>query len=141
MYCSVEDVIHEVHPTLKLEMEHNYAENFESVILAHIVKAEAFVNASLSRAYNVPLKKATSIVVSAECKIAAYFAAAAFTEKEEILIDKYQIAKEILDNLVLADNPALVDEGLTDEEALNENIKVRYGSDDKLFTTEELELW
>ncbi len=122
-------------------MEHNYAENFESVILAHIVKAEAFVNASLSRAYNVPLKKATSIVVSAECKIAAYFAAAAFTEKEEILIDKYQIAKEILDNLVLADNPALVDEGLTDEEALNENIKVRYGSDDKLFTTEELELW
>lgn len=141
MYCSVEDVIHEVHPTLKLEMEQNYAENFESVILAHIVKAEAFVNASLSRAYNVPLKKATSIVVSAECKIAAYFAAAAFTEKEEILIDKYQIAKEILDNLVLADNPALVDEGLTDEEALNENIKVRYGSDDKLFTAEELELW
>ena len=141
MYCSIEDVIHEVHPTLKLQMEQTYGDNFDSIITAHILKAEAFVNASLSRAYNVPLKKASSIVISAECKIAAYFAAAAFAEKEEILQDKYDIAKEMLDNLILADNPALVDEGLSDDEIKSENIKVRYGSDNKLFTSEELELW
>ncbi len=141
MYCSIDDVLHEVHPTLKLQMEQDYADNFNSVIEAHIVKAEAFVNASLSRAYSVPLKKASSIVISAECKIAAYFAAAAFTEKEEILKDKYEIAKEMLDNVVEANNSLLVDEEFSQEEDEEENPKLLYGSNEQIFTSDELELW
>ena len=136
-YCAVEDVVHEFHPTLKLEMEEHYGDDFEANIEKHIEKAEAFVNASLARAYSIPLKKATTAVISAECKIAAYFAGIAFSEKDEILQDKYEIAREILDNLVVADNPKLVDEDLSDDDARG----VYYGSQAAIFTDEELERW
>ena len=139
-YCTVSDVIHELHPTLKLQMEQDWGDNFEDILLSHILKAEAYVNSSLARAYSVPLKKAAYTVISAECKIAAYYAVAAYSEKEEILKDKYEIAKEILDNLVEANNPSLVDEGLSDEDK-NKKLKVRYGSNAQIFTSDELELW
>ena len=136
-YCTVEDVVHEFHPTLKLEMEEHYGDEFEANIEKHIEKAEAFVNASLARAYSIPLKKATTAVISAECKIAAYFAGIAFSEKDEILEDKYQIAREMLENLVEADNATLVDEEISDDDAKG----VYYGSDSRIFTNEELEQW
>ena len=136
-YCTVDDVVHEFHPTLKLEMEEHYGEDFEANIEKHIEKAEAFVNASLARAYSIPLKKATLTVISAECKIAAYFAGIAFSEKDEILEDKYQIAREMLNNLVEADNAALVDEEISDDEVK----EIFYGSDAQIFTSEELEQW
>ena len=136
-YCTVDDVVHEFHPTLKLEMEEHYGEDFETNIEKHIEKAEAFVNASLARAYSIPLKKATITVISAECKIAAFFAGVAFSEKDEILEDKYQIAREMLDNLVEADNAALVDEEISDDEVKG----VYYGTDAQIFTSEELEQW
>lgn len=136
-YCTVDDVIHEFHPTLKLEMEEHYGEDFIANIEKHIEKAEAFVNASLARAYSIPLKKATITVISAECKIAAFFAGVAFSEKDEILQDKYEIAREMLENLVTADNPVLVDEDLSDDEAKC----VYYGTDERIFTKEELEQW
>ena len=136
-YCTVDDVIHEFHPTLKLEMERHYGDEFEANIEKHIEKAEAFVNSSLARAYSIPLKKATTVVISAECKIAAYFAGVAFSEKDEILLDKYETAKEMLDNLVEADKSALVDEGLTGKEKSG----VRYSSDPRIFTQEKLAEW
>ena len=136
-YCTVDDVVHEFHPTLKLEMEEHYGEDFEANIEKHIEKAESFVNASLARAYSIPLKKATLTVISAECKIAAYFAGIAFSEKDEILEDKYQIAREMLNNLVEADNAALVDEEISDDEVK----EIFYGSDAQIFTSEELEQW
>ena len=54
-YCSVDDVLHEFTPTLRVNMERDYGEHLEEIIARHIEKAEAFVNASLSRAYSVPL--------------------------------------------------------------------------------------
>ena len=112
--------------------------DFEGTIAEHISKAEAFVNASLARAYRVPLKKATHTVISAECKIAAYFAAASFSEKEKILLDKYETATELLDNLVKADDPSLVEE---DDSNNDVDSRVSYGSDSRIFTGDELSQW
>lgn len=138
-YCTVDDVIHEFTPTLKKQLERDYGENLEANITGHIEKAEAFVNASLSRAYSVPLKKAANVVISAECKIAAYYCAIAYSEKDEVVRDKYEIAVVMLDNLVEADNPALVDEGLSEED--KNSSGVLYGSDSQVFTSEELARW
>lgn len=138
-YCTVDDVIHEFTPTLKKQLERDYGENLEANITGHIEKAEAFVNASLSRAYSVPLKKAANVVISAECKIAAYYCAIAYSEKDEVVRDKYEIAVVMLDNLVEADNPALVDEGLSEED--KNSLGVLYGSDSQVFTSEELARW
>lgn len=119
-------------------MEKHYAETFTANLEKHIQKANDFVNASLARAYSVPLKKAASVVISAECKIAAYFAGIAYSEKDDVLKDKYEIACEMLDNLVQADNASFVDEGLTDNDITS---GVAYGSDTKIFTSELLETW
>ena len=86
----------------------------------------------------VPLKKATHTVISAECKIAAYFAAASFSEKEKILLDKYETATELLDNLVKADDPSLVEE---DDSNNDVDSRVSYGSDSRIFTGDELSQW
>ena len=120
-------------------MERDYGEAFEEVIAGHIRKAEDFVNASLARAYSVPLKKAASVVVTAECKLAAFYAVAAYSEKEDVLRDKYETAVMMLNNLVEADNPALVDEGLSADE-LNAS-GVLYYSDKQIYTPELLEGW
>lgn len=138
-YCTVHDVSHEFTPTLCKQMERDYGDDFEAIIAGHIEKAEAFVNASLSRAYSVPLKHATGIVISAECKIAAYFSAIAYSEKDTVVQDKYQTATLILDYLVDACNPALVDEGLTDDE--KDTAGVLYGSDSQIFTPDTLSQW
>ena len=138
-YCSVDDVLHEFTPTLKKNMQRDYGDELDAVLEGHIIKANAFVNASLARAYSVPLKSATTIVVTAEAKIAAYFAAIAYSEKDEIVKDKYETALMILDSLVQADKPALVDNGLASDEL--DDSAVLYGSDDKIFTDEELALW
>ena len=138
-YCTVDDVIHEFTPTLRKQMERDYGDDFETVIAGHIEKAEAFVNASLSRAYSVPLRSATGVVISAECKIAAYFSAIAYSEKDSVVQDKYQTATTMLDYLVDACNPALVDDGLTDDE--KDTAGVLYGSDSQIFTADELSQW
>ena len=138
-YCSVDDVLHEFTPTLKKNMQRDYGDELDAVLEGHIIKANAFVNASLARAYSVPLKSATTIVVTAEAKIAAYFAAIAYSEKDDIVKDKYETALMILDSLVQADKPALVDNGLASDEL--DDSAVLYGSDDKIFTDEELALW
>ena len=138
-YCSVDDVVHEFTPTLKLNMERDYGEAFEENIARHIEKAHDFVNASLARAYSVPLKQAASVVVSAECKIAAYFSAIAYSEKDEVVRDKYETALLMLDNLVQADNPALVDDGLSSSELADSGVL--YGSDERIFTSDELGKW
>lgn len=137
-YCTIDDVIHEFHPTLKAGITRQYGDALDENLEEHIAKAESFVNASLARAYSVPLRKASSVVISAECKIAAYFAGIAYSEKDEILKDKYEIAKEMLDNLVEADNPALVDEEFSDKDI---TPSVAYNSDEKIFTTDELARW
>ena len=87
----------------------------------------------------MPLRSATSVVISAECKIAAYFSAIAYSEKDEVVRDKYETAVVMLDNLVEADNPALVDEGLTEDE--KDTSGVLYGSDSQIFTADELSRW
>ena len=138
-YCTVDDVIHEFTPTLRVNMERDYGDDFEENIEGHIEKAEAFVNASLSRAYSVPLRSATSIVISAECKVAAYYSAIAYSEKDEVVRDKYETAIAILDYLVEAAVPALVDEVLTDEE--KDTAGVLYGSSAQIFTDDELSKW
>ena len=136
MYCSVDDVLHEFTPDLKASMLRDYGQDFEDNIARHIVKAQAFVDASLARAYSVPLRKASPLVVSAECKIAAYFAAIAYSEKDEVVMDKYETATTMLDYLVLADNPALVDEDLSDN-----TTGIFYGSEERLFTHDEIQKW
>ena len=138
-YSSVDDVLLEFTPSLKKNMQRDYGDELDSVLEGHIIKANAFVNASLARAYSVPLKSATTIVVTAESKIAAYFAAIAYSEKDEIVKDKYETALMILDSLVQADKPALVDDGLTSDEL--SDSAVLYGSDEKIFTDEVLALW
>lgn len=138
-YCSVADVFHEFTPTLKKQMERDYGDELEEIIAGHIEKAEAFVNASLSRAYSVPLRSATGVVISAECKIAAYFSAIAYSEKDSVVQDKYEMAKMILDWLVEANKPALVDDGLTDEE--RNNTGILYGSASQYYTENELSKW
>ena len=138
-YCSVDDVVHEFTPTLRLNMERDYGEAFEANIAGHIEKAHDFVNASLARAYTVPLKQASSIVVSAECKIAAYFSAIAYSEKDEIVRDKYETALVMLDNLVQADNSALVDDGLTSSELADSGVL--YGTEARIFTSDEVVKW
>lgn len=144
-YCTKEDVIGELHPTLKLQMSGHYDQlhaadptqpDFGQSLSEHISKAEACANASLARAYRVPLRKATGMVTSAVCKIAAYFAAAAFAEKEEILKDKYETAMLMLDNLVKANDPSLVDEDPEKSETFS-----GYGSNPRIFTDEELSRW
>ena len=138
-YCSVDDVVHEFTPTLRLNMERDYGEAFEVNIAGHIEKAHDFVNAALARAYSVPLKQAASVVISAECKIAAYFSAIAYSEKDEVVRDKYETALVMLDNLVQADNPALVDDGLTSSELADSGVL--YGTDARIFTSDELAQW
>ena len=138
-YCTVDDVVHEFTPTLRLNMERDYGEEFEANIAGHIQKAHDFVNASLARSYSIPLKQAASIVVSAECKIAAYFSAIAYSEKDEVVRDKYETALAMLDNLVNADNPALVDEGLSSQELAEAGVL--YGSDATILTSDEIEKW
>ena len=138
-YCSVDDVLHEFTPTLRVNMERDYGEHLEEIIARHIEKAEAFVNASLSRAYSVPLRSATSVVISAECKIAAYFSAIAYSEKDSVVQDKYETAQMMLDWLVEANKPALVDDGLTDEERNNAGLS--YSSGNQIFIDEELSKW
>ena len=127
-YCSVQEVVHEFTPTLRLNMERDYGSSFEEVIAGHIEKAHAFVEASLARSYSVPLKQAANVVVSAECKIAAYFSAIAYSEKDDIVKDKFE-----------ADNPALVDEGLSNEEL--DMAGVLYGSDQRLLSQDEIDKW
>ena len=148
-YCTVADVVHELMPSLEHEMRRHYDEkhqddperpDFEGTIRDHIVKAEACANASLARAYRVPLRKATGIVTSAVCKIAAFFSAAALSEKEEILRDKYETAMQMLDWLVEAGNAALVDEEPEDEDAVLYS-GVGWGSDARIFTADELKKW
>ena len=138
-YCSVDDVLHEFTPTLKKNMQRDYGDELDAVLEGHIIKANAFVNASLARAYSVPLMSATTIVITAEAKIAAYFAAIAYSEKDDVVKDKYETGNMILDSLVQADKPALVDNGLASDEL--DDSAVLYGSDDKIFTDEELALW
>lgn len=138
-YCSVDDVIHEFTPTLRVNMERDYGEHLEEIIARHIEKAEAFVNASLSRAYSVPLRSATSVVISAECKIAAYFSVIAYSEKDSVVQDKYETAQMMLDWLVEANKPTLVDDGLTEDELNNAGLS--YGSGNQIFTDEELSKW
>ena len=138
-YCTVDDVVHEFTPTLRLNMERDYGEAFEENITGHIQKAHDFVNASLARSYSVPLKQAASIVISAECKIAAYFSAIAYSEKDEVVRDKYETALIMLDNLVKADNPALVDAGLSSQELAASGVL--YGSDTTILTSDEIEKW
>ena len=138
-YCSVDDVLHEFTPTLRKNIERDYGENLQSVLEGHIQKANAFVNASLARSYSVPLKTATNIVISAECKIAAYFAAIAYSEKDDVVKDKYETGNMILDFLVEANKPSLVDEGLDSDEL--DDSHVLYGSDERIFTDEELDKW
>lgn len=146
-YCTKEDVLGELHPTLKLHMPEHYNQqhtadpsqpDFDRFIADHIRKAEACAEASLARAYRVPLKKATGMVTSAVCKIAAYFAAAAFSEKEEILKDKYETAMLMLDNLVEANDPKLVDEEADENKIFS---GAGYGSAPRIFTDEELARW
>ena len=59
-YCTKEDVIGELHPTLKLHMSGHYDQlhaadptqpDFSQFLNEHIAKAEACANASLARAY------------------------------------------------------------------------------------------
>ncbi|MBQ3347580.1 MAG: DUF1320 family protein [Synergistaceae bacterium] len=138
-YCTVDDVLHEFTPTLRKQMERDYGDDFEEIIARHIEKAEAFVNASLSRAYSVPLRSATGIVISAECKIAAYFSAIAYSEKDSVVQDKYETATMMLDYLVEANAPALVDEGLADDEM--NTAGVLYGSYPQIYTDDELGNW
>ena len=138
-YCTVDDVIHEFTPTLRVNMERDYGDNFEDIIAGHIDKAEAFVNASLSRSYSVPLRSATGIVISAECKIAAYFSAIAYSEKDEVVRDKYETATTILDYLVEAANNALVEQALTDDE--KNTAGVLYGSSAQIYTDNEISIW
>ena len=45
----------------------------------------------------------------------------------------------MLDYLVEANNPALVDEGLSDDEA--DMAGVLYGSEAQIFTAQELSMW
>ena len=148
-YCTVADVVHEMHPTLELNLREHYSRihsgdpsrpDFEETIQDHIVKAEACANASLARAYRVPLKKATNIVVSAVCKIALYYAAAAFSEKEEITKDKYETAMQMLDWLVEAEDATLVDDEAEDDSNRN-FIGAKWGTDPRIFTSEELKKW
>ena len=138
-YCSIDEVVHEFTPTLKKNMLRDYADDFNYIIAGHIQKANSFVNASLARAYSVPLNSPTPIVISAECKIAAYFAAIAYSEKDEVVRDKYETANMILDFLVQANKPALVEEELSNDELADTGVL--YGSDDKIFSTEELSKW
>ena len=138
-YCTVDDVLHEFTPTLRVNMERDYGDNLETIIAGHIEKAEAFVNASLSRAYSVPLRHATGVVISAECKIAAYFSAIAYSEKDSVVQDKYETATAMLDSLVEANKPALVDDGLTDEE--RNNAGILYGSSSQYYANDELSKW
>ena len=120
-------------------MERDYGSAFEEVLAGHIEKAHSFVDASLARAYSVPLRQASPVVVSAECKVAAYFAAIAYSEKDEVVRDKYETAITMLDYLVEADNPALVDEGFSGEEL--EASGLLYGSDERLLSPEEIRKW
>lgn len=138
-YCSIDDVVHEFTPSLKKNMLRDYADDFDAVIARHIQKANSFVNASLARAYSVPLNSPTPIVISAECKIAAYFAAVAYSEKDEVVRDKYETANMILDFLVQANKPALVEEELSNDELTESGVL--YGSDDRIFSNEELSRW
>lgn len=138
-YCSVDDVLHEFTPTLKKNIERDYGENLQAILEGHIQKANAFVNASLARSYSVPLNHATSVVISAECKIAAYFAAIAYSEKDEVVKDKYETGNMILDFLVEANKPALVDDEPSDED--KNSSGVLYGSDSQIFSGDELDKW
>lgn len=143
-YCGVDEVLKELHPTLKKQMEGHYNRinasdpsepDFTQFLEYHVSQAESHVNASLARAYKVPLRTATGMVISAVAKVAAYFAAAAFSEKEEILKDKYETANLMLDNLVEADDITLVDEDGDKAEHAG------WGSDPRIFTVEELKKW
>lgn len=139
-YCTIEEVCGELHPTLEHQMREHYgqsgeAPDFARTIANHIARAEACVDASLARAFSVPLRRRSRVVASATCKIAAYFAAAAFSEKEEILKDKYETAMRMLENLVRAGTIPGIEAGS------GENAGVRYGTQAPFFTPDALEGW
>lgn len=142
LYCAVEDVKTELHPSLLLAMEQAYQDSIDATIDSfleqHITRAGNFVDVKLARVFKTPFKSLAPVILTITAKLAAYFAAAAHTEREDILNDKRDIAYQMLEDILEAGNIP----GMEDEETSSPiNSGVYSSSEQQYFTREELKKW
>nr|WP_321503297.1 phage protein Gp36 family protein [uncultured Dethiosulfovibrio sp.] len=132
MYCTAEDIRGELYLPLIKQMETRFGTGFDAFLEGHAVKATDYINAQLAGRFPVPFRVPPSIIVSVAAKLAAYFAIAQFSEREELSEDKYKAAKEML--------AGLRDAGHLPGEILPPG-NVRGGSLPQVFTDDELAGW
>ena len=133
MYCTAEDIRGELYLPLIKQMETRFSTGFDGFLEGHAAKATDYINAQLTGRFPVPFNNPPSIIVSIAAKLAAYFAIAQFSEREEISEDKYKAAKEML--------AGLRDAGHLPGEISAPRGSIRGGSLSQVFTDDELAGW
>lgn len=139
MYCEVEDVLDELHPTLVgvITRGLDEGETIQDRITKHIVKAQDYVNVVLGQAFAVPLTEPVNDVVKTiTAKVAANFVGVRSTEKDDVLADKLTTADKMLKALVAAG----VFPGETSETAAKP-ARIVSGSQAQKFTAAEFLRW
>jgi|GEM_PF-2562242 len=135
MYCSPEDVRGELYIPLLTQMSAKFSVpgEFDIFLERHIGAASDFVDAALSAAFTVPLAlPIPSAVRTATAKEAAYYAAAQFSEAEEILQDRHETAVAMLSAIVAAGR-------LPGQPS--KSTEITGGSDKRVFTDDVLSRW
>lgn len=139
MYCEVEDVLDELHPTIvgAITRGLDEGETIQDRITKHILKAQDYVNVALGQAFAVPLTEPVNDVVKTiTAKVAANFVGIRSTEKDDVLADKLTTADRMLKALVSAG----AFPGETSSAATTPT-RITSGSQSQKFTAAELLRW
>lgn len=135
MYCTPEDVRGELYLPIVAQMTAKFPGNgeFDAFLERHIAAATNFADAMLSRMFPVPLHSPVPEAIrTAVAKEAAYYAAAQFSEQEELMQDRHITATAILE--------AFVTSGQLPGSEIPSR-RVVGGSDAQVFTKSVLDLW
>ena len=100
MYCRAEDVKGEVYLPLLAQISAKYGAEADAFFEGHIRRADDYIDTVLVQAFDVPFDPVPRVVQTISAKLAAFYATARFSEKEEISKDKHDSALEMLDALV-----------------------------------------
>lgn len=133
-YCTQVMVEDEIYSALLYQMKQKLGGDFDAFIAKHMGAADAYVDSRLSGAFSMPLTDPPEVIQYAAAKMAAYFAIAKFTEKEEMAADKRDIAASMIQ--ALAKSGKLPG---SDVPVISQSIK--FASDDQIFTNTELARW
>lgn len=135
-YCTPEDVKGELYLPLLAQMQAKLGSGLDAFLGAHIARAEDYADAILSPAFEVPVSPVPRVLTTIAAKLAAFYAMAQYSEREEISRDRRDAAREMLEALVEAGRfPGQV------PAAPQEGARLRGGSDPPVFTRESLSGW